>query len=740
MADKAGSTGFPLPITETNLAAKIAPINSIKFIVKEFTYYEALSESSVLEVVVYPQDPDKELIDLKTLRTELVKITWTYRDDDTKEGKDETTTFKGYVDEISCIGQDDKTAFYKIIAKPAITFFNAPKFNIFQKVNIKLKDVITTMMGINTLASIAGHTEKNSPVYATKNLFVQYDEGDWDFLQRHLADEGKFFYFDRASESKFTIDHKVPTAKKSSLVYRQFMPQDLIGIDSFGQYSKTFYKKYTAKDYNFSTTQTGAEKFGLKGEKAITGKNLDEATYFPGKVNAQAAATLTTAAENFGFSESNKEFYVQGTSNYGKLCPLYCFDITGYPSPTAKVKDTNIYYTTAVKHHFIQVSYHDEVLSLEDNRHAKGRVYWNEFTALPKEHTFRAPIIKKTPPTCLSGRVFSAEASKEIDIDDKGLVLVQFPWDTLSAHNTCRIRFMQPWAGAGFGVTFVPRVGMEVIIGFENNDIDRPIILGCVHNNMNAMNAQITTDPTTSIIRSQSSKYNKDAPGFNEIKYVDAVGAEILSTHAQKDQQGYVGNDELRIVQNNHITNVLKQAYEVRVMSASVEAKDAEAALKNASLKAYKHSGTNMSFYVEKGNTYIENKEGDQEMTVTKGKITITDTEGNITVHAKKGMITIQASDNITIKTDKNIDIQGKNINLKADNAIAMNAKNIEGNGSAGVTVKGAKMDLKATGAFNAQGAQVNVKGTAQTTVKGAMATVEGSALTTVKGGVVMVN
>ena len=31
-----------------------------------------------------------------------------------------------------------------------------------------------------------------------------------------------------------------------------------------------------------------------------------------------------------------------------------------------------------------------------------------------------------------------------------GLVLVQFPWD--SVNNTCRIRFMQPWAGAGFGV------------------------------------------------------------------------------------------------------------------------------------------------------------------------------------------------------------------------------------------------------------------------------------------------
>jgi len=43
------------------------------------------------------------------------------------------------------------------------------------------------------------------------------------------------------------------------------------------------------------------------------------------------------------------------------------------------------------------------------------------------------------------------------------------------------LRFAQPFTGAGFGALFVPRAGMEVVIGYEEGDPDRPYVLGALY-------------------------------------------------------------------------------------------------------------------------------------------------------------------------------------------------------------------------------------------------------------------
>jgi type VI secretion system secreted protein VgrG len=47
------------------------------------------------------------------------------------------------------------------------------------------------------------------------------------------------------------------------------------------------------------------------------------------------------------------------------------------------------------------------------------------------------------------------------------------------------MRVLQTWAGNQQGALFLPRVGQEVMLGFEGGDPDRPIVLGSVHNAMN---------------------------------------------------------------------------------------------------------------------------------------------------------------------------------------------------------------------------------------------------------------
>ncbi|MEA5200313.1 type VI secretion system Vgr family protein, partial [Xanthomonas fragariae] len=44
------------------------------------------------------------------------------------------------------------------------------------------------------------------------------------------------------------------------------------------------------------------------------------------------------------------------------------------------------------------------------------------------------------------------------------------------------VRVMTPWAGDNWGGVVLPRKGQEVLVGFLEGDIDRPVVIGSVYN------------------------------------------------------------------------------------------------------------------------------------------------------------------------------------------------------------------------------------------------------------------
>lgn len=698
-------TSTIIPFSDENLSVKIDAIKETKLIVKEFSYYEALSEPAVLEIIVYPQDNEKRMIDVAEWRLEAAKITWTTDDK-------ETHVFQGLIDDAYLVAQLEETALYKIVARPSLTLYRAPKFFIHQKDKMTLKDVITTMMGKNEKASAEGYVLKNDPTFQVRSIVFQYDESDFDLLRRYLSYEGLFYFWDRSSANKWTIDHKAPAESKGDIQYMVTGGFQAQGIVHFEKRSSVRSKKHTVMDYNYMTTQAG--QFGITGSKEITGNTLDEAMYFPG--HAAAAADTTTNATSRGNADSVDCNYVTGISDVPKFCPLYCFKIKDYPSASADNKDTKMYYVTGIRHNYIQVRF-GAVTFIESLPEKYGSpIYWNTFTALPTTQTFCPQPIPRPAGMILSARVFSATKDQEIDLDKNGLVLVQFPWD--SVNNTCRIRFMQPWAGTGFGVVFVPRVGMEVMIGFENNDLDRPIILGCVHNIVDPMNEQVTTDPTTSLIRTQSSKYDKNKPGFNEIRLVDAADKELFYTHAQKDH--------IDVVEMDQMNHVLSGGYELSVWAKQKTVSNAPTALSVA--------GTNLKFYVEDGKEITWIKKGNQEHTIEEGDIVILNKKGKITITDASGDIMVEAqSGNVTIKSSALLTLQGQNVAIKADQKVTINGTEIDLTGTSQITNKAPTINIEADAQLNAKGAQIAIKASA-------MLQAQSGGPAQIKGAVVMVN
>ncbi|WP_374402684.1 type VI secretion system Vgr family protein [Niveibacterium sp.] len=111
--------------------------------------------------------------------------------------------------------------------------------------------------------------------------------------------------------------------------------------------------------------------------------------------------------------------------------------------------------------------------------------YRNRFTAIRQSVTWRPAFdhtnnAKPTAPSLQTALVVGASGN-EIDVDELGRVLVCFHWDR-NGTNTCRLRVSNAIAGSGWGMQTLPRVGQEVLIGFIEGDIDRPMVIGSVHN------------------------------------------------------------------------------------------------------------------------------------------------------------------------------------------------------------------------------------------------------------------
>lgn len=102
--------------------------------------------------------------------------------------------------------------------------------------------------------------------------------------------------------------------------------------------------------------------------------------------------------------------------------------------------------------------------------------YSNHFTCTPwKNYTDPHPPEVKPWSGMVPARVVGHNDPKKM-----GRIKIQYVWQEDSSAYWARM--ITPHAGSGRGFMFMPEVGDEVVVGFEDGDIERPIIVGCVWN------------------------------------------------------------------------------------------------------------------------------------------------------------------------------------------------------------------------------------------------------------------
>ncbi|MDY6215281.1 type VI secretion system Vgr family protein, partial [Actinobacillus porcinus] len=144
-----------------------------------------------------------------------------------------------------------------------------------------------------------------------------------------------------------------------------------------------------------------------------------------------------------------------------------------------------------------------------------------------------------------------------------GRIRLQFLWDRESQgddHSSCWIRVTQPWAGQGWGVLAIPRVGQEVLVDFLDGDPDQPIVTGRTYNAQQLPPGRLPQSKTQMAFRSKTYK----GEGYNELLFEDAPGREQLNLHAQRDMNVVVLNDKSTTV-NGNVTETINRQQEINI-------------------------------------------------------------------------------------------------------------------------------------------------------------------------------
>lgn len=392
-----------------------------------------------------------------------------------------------------------------------------------------------------------------------RDFCTQYKESDLHFIQRLCEEEGIFWYF-RHEPQKHTLifgDHmmafnKLPEALRYLPDSGQVAEETVINHFSVGVQTAT--SRVTFRDYEFQTPRQSPEgKSSWQSTlPAPAGPDLEHFVY-PGLFSQQerGGRLATRMLERHQVNAQQ----ASGTSDHRLLISGHCMTLQAHPRKSWN--DRWLLIATEHTGKQPQVLEERSSASAAQGKDDFQQGYRNSFTAMPWLGNYRPPLEHPKPLALVSQTAtVCGPAGEEIYCDAYGRVQVRFRWDrsgSVDGRSSCWIRVASGWAGNGYGAITIPRIGMEVVVTFEEGDPDRPLITGCLFNELNQPPYELPAHKTRSVFKSLSSL---NGGGSNELHIEDRQGAEQIYVHAQRDMQSHVRNDNRLEVGNEQRTTI----------------------------------------------------------------------------------------------------------------------------------------------------------------------------------------
>ncbi|HUA58525.1 MAG TPA: type VI secretion system tip protein TssI/VgrG [Verrucomicrobiae bacterium] len=552
---------------------------------------------------------------------------------------------------------------------------------IFQ--NKSVPDIIQAVWSKVGLTSTLKKTLTGT--HSQRDYTVQFDESDFNFICRLMESEGIFYYFQHESGKHTCVIadsnsafQSIPGNSTVKFDETQGAIRDESKIHQWTKVQELRSGKYSLQDWNFETPSTSL----LVNQPTIlkaTGSSKLEIYEFPGGYMQKGdGETISKMRMN---DEESPAIIVKGLSLHGAFCPAYKFTLS------YDFSDNNKEFVLLSVEHAAKQPVH--VGTDEDFE------YTNAFTCMESSIVYRPSRV--SPPPRVKGlhcAIVVGPAGEEIYTDKYSRVKVQFPWDRdgkNDENSSCWIRVATFWAGKNWGGIHVPRIGQEVLVDFVDGDVDRPLIIGSVYNANTMPPYALPANMTQSGVQSRSSKGGA-AANYNEIRFEDKMGSEMVTLHAEKDQTIEVEHDESHWVGHDRTKKV-------------------------------DHDET-----VTIGNNRTETVKVDETITV-QGKRTETVT-GNETITVDQGnrSLTVSMGND---STDIKMGNQSTNVDLGKIDETAMQ--------SITLTVGQSSIKIDQMG-VTIQGMMIKINGQIQVQVQGMMTQIQGSAMLQEQGGIIMIN
>lgn len=511
-------------------------LTSAECIALSFTAKEEMSWTPTYQLELVSKRPD---LDLDGLLGDPVSV------DIALDKGQSSRTFHAYVLEAVDTGQRDDQYTYRLTLGSWLSFLG-------QNQNCRIYQEMSAPEIVESVFRGYGFAKFEMDLkhgYDKREYCVQFRESDLAFTSRLLEDEG-IYYFIRHEADAHTVvmsDSQVFLEQSGRYAQLDFNPDgeegrpliDRESVQRLQRRRSVRPNNIVLRDFNYHVPTDVLQTNAQETQATLQGVQLEHYDYAAGYYESQRGEFLAKLRLLAWQADAR---VLSGKANAKGMSVGQAFSLQLHPDNARN------------RRYFVLSTQYEFVNDLDST--TKGESAVCSYTALPDDVEFH-PLrrIEKPSVAGIQSATVVGPEGVEVHTDALGRIRVHFHWDrytTTEENASCWLRVSQAWAGKGWGVIAMPRVGQEVIITYVDGDLDRPLMTGIVYNGDLPPPYDLPKDIRYTGMVTRSLKYGEPA-NASQITFDDQRGFERVMIHAERDYQN--------TVERNSATSVGQDGY-----------------------------------------------------------------------------------------------------------------------------------------------------------------------------------
>ncbi|HEY8099340.1 MAG TPA: type VI secretion system tip protein TssI/VgrG [Burkholderiaceae bacterium] len=525
---------------DTRMLRLYTSLGPDKFVVESFVGQEGLSEGFYFEITALCTDAH---LNLNALLGQPVLLEIL-----TQHSHRDLRPIHAHVTAFSLLSSDGGFARYSLKVEPWTAFLNY-RFDSYVWQGKTTLDIVSEIFddyqGQGKLAPTYRIAVADTSQYTVRDVCTQFEESDWAFVTRLLAEEGLFYFFEHSGDTNSNAfgshtlviaDSNAAFAPNQQAHIRYHRPNATESEDSITSWhSSRQLLTNTLSLASWNETQVNVVSTQLDSNHnngdvpALASSDFPGARHFDKREQIERAAQIQMEA----LEARNKTS--TGTGTVRTLQPSTTFTLTGQSIHDLDLlsggEDSATFAVISVRHCGRNNLSSDARTLLKNNWsnslsavQAKSSnatdneepLYENEFTAIRASIPWRPltedghGVLMHPKPNVhgIHTAIVVGVPGQDITTERNHQIKIQMPWQR-GAQSSSRnahpqgndnapgnessyiwVRVAEVAAGANHGSSFIPRIGQEVVLDYIEGDIDRPIVIGSVYNGKGQDDAQ----------------------------------------------------------------------------------------------------------------------------------------------------------------------------------------------------------------------------------------------------------